>query len=72
MDDMELHDLMGDLDSVVPPTVRDEIALLQVKAIAAHGYQLYRLGNLIEEILAPVPPRKPWWSTVRGWLGRGW
>lgn len=71
MDDAELYDLMveiKDLDSLDEPlTTTEQIALLQVKAITAHGYQLFRLGLLIEDLMdtTPAPSR---WQRMRRWV----
>ena len=74
MDDSELYDLAAeikDLESLSGSlTATEQIALLQVKAIAAHGYQMFRLGSLIEELIEPSPPR---WQRIKGWLrASGW
>lgn len=70
MDDDELYDLTNGIDDVTTVTTDQQIALLQVQALAALGYQVNRLGVLIEELIEPGPSR---WQRVKGWLhAKGW
>jgi len=71
MDDAELHDLADEINSVDIGVLSIElqIRLRQVKAIHALGYQVYRFGELIEDVATPEPSR--WYRgyrAIRGWL----
>jgi hypothetical protein len=69
MDDSELYDLTAEIKDLEllggSLTAAEQIALLQVKAVTAHGYQMFRLGSLIEELIEPSSPR---WQRIKGWL----
>lgn len=70
MDDSELYDLTNGIGDVTTVTTDQQIALLQVQAIVALGYQVNRLGVLIEELIEPGPSR---WQQVKGWMHvKGW
>lgn len=70
MDDDELYDLTKGIGDMMPNTTDQQIALLQVQAITALGYQMNRLGVLVEELIEPGPSR---WQRVKGWMhARGW
>lgn len=74
VDDSELYDLkneIGEVRSQVGSVDTDQrIALLNVEALVALGYQVNRLGVLIEELIEPGPSR---WQRVKGWMHvKGW
>lgn len=70
MDDSELYDLTNGIKDITLTTTEQQIALLQVEALAALGYQVNRLGVLIEELIEPGPSR---WQQAKGWMHvKGW
>lgn len=63
MDDGELYDLTNGIKDVEAFTTDQQIALLQVQAITALGYQVCRLGMLVEDLTEPAPPvPRPRWK----------